>query len=54
MENKQSYGLWYKTSQKGLKYATGYIKVNGEKKRVTLFKNDNKKSEKSPDFTIIM
>ena len=42
--------LWLKESNKGNKYLTGT--VNG--KRVVVFKNTKKKSDKSPDYQIFL
>lgn len=46
-------GLWKKTSQKGTEFFSGTIKVNGEEVRISVFANNKKKSEKSPDYTIL-
>lgn len=43
---------WEKSGKNGT-YLTGQIEINGEKVRIVMFRNGNKKSEKSPDFRIL-
>lgn len=43
MQDKYIIGLWNKTSQKGLQYCNGKIKINGITYKVVLFKNSSKK-----------
>ena len=47
-------GLWNKESKKGTTYATGKVTIGGKECKITLFKNENKKSEKSPDYNILI
>ena len=47
-------GLWIKTSEKGTQYASGKIKIEDKEYKVVLFKVGEKKTEKSPDFNIIL
>lgn len=50
-----SIGLWKKTSQKGTEYYKGSkygVEINGKKYKVSLFQNNNKNTDKSPDMTI--
>ena len=50
-------GLWKATSEKGTEYyrsAKNGIEINGVKYRVSLFINQNKKSEKSPDMSVVL
>ena len=53
--NKEEYktGLWQQTSQKGLKYYYGKIKIGEAEYQLTLFKN-NKTNDKQPDLNIII
>jgi hypothetical protein len=44
--------LWEKSGAKGA-YMTGTIEIDGTKHNVVLFKNGNKKSEKSPDWRVL-
>ena len=47
-------GLWNKVSKNGKTYASGKIEINGKLYKITLFANENKKTEKSPDFSLIL
>lgn len=44
--------LWEKSGRKGA-YMTGTLDIDGTKHQVVLFKNGNKKSEKSPDWRVL-
>ena len=44
-------GMWWETSKNGKKYLKGK-RDNGE--RVTLFPNETKKTEKSPDANLLI
>jgi len=44
--------LWEKDSAKG-KFFTGVLEVGGEKIKIVVFKNNMKKSDKSPDWNIL-
>ena len=47
-------GLWNKQSKNGLTYASGKFTYEDSPFRVTLFINENKQNEKSPDYDIII
>lgn len=47
-------GLWNKISKNGKTYASGKIEIEGKLYKITLFTNENKKTEKSPDFSLIL
>ena len=47
-------GIWEKTSEKGTRYGYGKITIEGKEYKVVLFKVGEKKSEKSPDFNLIL
>lgn len=50
-----SIGLWKTKSEKGTEYYRGSkngVEINGKLYKATLFTNQNKKSDKSPDMTI--
>lgn len=51
---EKSLGLWEKTSKKGLVYFTGNAKIDGKYYKLVLFKNDNKKNEKAPDYNLMV
>lgn len=54
--NREEYrsGLWNKESKNGNQYATGKLKIGDKNYILTLFVNNNKKSEKSPDYNLII
>lgn len=54
--NREEYrtGLWNKESKNGNQYATGKLKIGDKEYVLTLFTNNNKKTEKSPDFNLIV
>lgn len=54
MNDKYIIGLWNKTSKNQLQYCNGKVKINGITYKVLLFKNSSKKTEKSPDYSIIL
>lgn len=47
-------GLWNRESKNVKIYASGKGTLNGKDYRITLFTNIEKKSEKSPDYNIII
>lgn len=50
-------GLWKSISEKGTEYYRGVktgIEINGVKYRVSVFINEKKKSDKSPDMNIVL
>lgn len=47
-------GLWNKVSKNGKTYASGKIEIEGKLYKITLFTNKKKKTEKSPDFSLIL
>lgn len=53
-ENQIRTGLWTKTSEKGVQYGNGKIKIDNKEYKVVLFKIGEKKTEKSPDFNLIL
>ena len=53
--NEISIPLWKTKSEKGKEYYRGTktgIEINGKVYKTTLFTNENKKTDKSPDMTI--
>ena len=52
MENKNMGALWSKTSDKGKKYMSGIIEIDGVKHQVVVFKNDHKTADNHPDYKI--
>jgi len=46
--------LWEKTSGKGNRFFTGSIKIGGEVTKIVVFKNINKKTDKHPDYNILI
>ena len=53
-ENEIKTGLWKKQSQKGTSYYSGSVDIEGKKYWVTLFVNDTKRTEKSPDMNLLL
>lgn len=54
-EKKKSIGgLYISESRSGLKYLSGFINVNGERIRIVAFKNKEKFSETTPDYSIMV
>ena len=50
---KESIGaLWLKTSQKGMKFFSGTITVDGVETEIVVFKNDKGDNPKRPDYRI--
>jgi uncharacterized protein (DUF736 family) len=45
---------WIKKSAKGITYMSCKLTVNGQDINFSMFKNDNKKSEKAPDYNIVL
>ena len=54
MANEKSIGaLWIKTSKNGNKYMSGEVEINGQKHKITVFKNNYKEKETHPDYKIM-
>lgn len=49
---KEKTGLWKTESKKGNSYYKGKIKIEGKEYTLAVFKNENKKSETSPDIML--
>lgn len=47
-------GLWEKKSQKGAIYFTGKVEINKKEYRILLFKVEEKKNDKQPDYSVII
>ena len=50
-------GLWKATSEKGTEYFRGVksgIEINGKFYKVSAFMNTSKKSDKSPDMSVVL
>ena len=47
-------GIWNRVGKSGAKYGSGKIKIGATEYYVTLFTNENKLNEKSPDFNLIL
>ena len=43
--------LWVRESKKGTKYFSGLTKIENKEYIVTIFKNNKKNSDKSPEYT---
>ena len=54
MNTENKIGLWAKQSKNGNTYYAGKIKINDKEYKLQLFKAENKKSEKSPDYTLFI
>ena len=53
-KSKSIGGLYNKISQKGMDYLNGFINFEGKKIQIVAFKNNNKFSETSPDYSIFL
>lgn len=56
MENKKNDNigaLWLKTSKDGKKYMSGMVEIAGFKINIVVFKNNNKKEDRHPDYNIL-
>ncbi len=51
MENNIG-ALWLRESQKGNKFMSGVIIIDGKKHQIVVFKNNYKQEEKHPDYRI--
>ena len=57
MENKENRNigaLWIKESKKGKKFLSGVIELDGKKSNIVIFRNENKSSDRSPDYSILL
>lgn len=54
MQDKYNIGLWQKESKNKLKYCSGKVYINNIAYKVLLFKNTVKKTEKSPDYSVVL
>lgn len=46
--------LWKKESSKGLEYFGGILEIDGKKHNIAVFATKEKKSDKSPDYEIVL
>jgi len=44
--------LWARQAKNGTRYFTGIIELDGKKTKIVIWPTKEKKSEKSPDYTI--
>lgn len=52
-EKKKDCGaMWWHTSQKGTRYLSGNIEIDGKKHQIVMFENSYKEQEKHPDYKI--
>ena len=51
-ENTKIGSLWTKKTRNGGEFLAGVLEYDGKKERIVVFKVREKKSEKSPDYTI--
>ena len=52
-EKKNIGGLWLKTSEKGNKFMSGSIEIEGVKHKFVVFKNKYKQGDTHPDYVIL-
>jgi len=52
--NNRIGSLWVKTSKGGTRYMSGIINVGGQEIRVVVFRNKQKRSDKSPDMSVFI
>ncbi len=50
-QKQQNGAVWKKKGPKGT-YLSGYVEINGQQHRVTMFPNNYKKHQNQPDFLI--
>jgi len=50
-QKQQKGAVWKKTGPNGT-YLSGYVEIDGEQHRVTMFPNNYKKHQNQPDFLI--
>lgn len=50
-EKRDIGAIWFKESRKGVKYLSGVIEIDGEKRKFVAFKN-SKKADNQPDYRI--
>ena len=53
-EPRKSNGLWNKKAKSGLSYLSGGFTLEGKEYFMSVFKNKEKKTENSPDFSFII
>ena len=53
-DNNMKGSAWNKTSAKGTEYISGSITIDNQEYWISIFTNTQKKSEKSPDFSITL
>lgn len=54
MENQNAGALWLKVSKNGLTFMSGVIEIAGQKHKIVVFKNKQKKTDKHPDYQILL
>ncbi len=55
MDNLEKIGvLWANVSKNDNKYFSGTITLNGQSYNILIFRNNKKKTEKSPDYQIFL
>jgi len=53
-DNKNKGALWWKKDKNQKNYQTGTININGTDVYISIFKNQFKKENKHPDFTVMV
>ena len=53
-KSKSIGGLYVKTSAKGNEFLSGFIEVEGKRINIVAFHNAEKKSENTPDYSILV
>ena len=54
LQDQQIGALWKKISKKGHEYCDGTLEMNGRKYKIVMFKIQNKKNDKQPDYNIYL
>lgn len=53
MSEKSIGALWINRDKNENEYYQGYVKIAGEQHKIVVFRNNNRYSDKSPDFSIL-
>jgi hypothetical protein len=52
--NDMKGALWSRVSKNNVKFLSGTVEIGGQKFGLAIFKNDKKKSDKHPDYRVLV